>query len=197
MPWIDCFTCCCRLYLVYPSLCSSVVLLFGILWRTNEPLFPLPFKNDTTMKVLLLGRTLMFCASQGGFICVRRRVLEPVGEQPISYICKKMQENFNWGVSLRLLQVFKSKGIKFRINWQVEEIVLLLGIGDVSLVVICYMCYREKFCFKYLPVNIALNLKQKIQLPFYVEVWALSFLCTSCLRIPKMRKQQHCMFQME
>lgn len=123
MPWIDCFTCCCRLYLVYRSLCSSVVLLFGILWRTNEPLFPLPFKNDTTMKVLLLGRTLIFRASQGGFIYVCIRVLEPVGEQPISYICKKMQENFNWGVVLDL-QVFKCKGVKAH-NWQLEEIVLL------------------------------------------------------------------------
>lgn len=111
MPWIYCFTCCCRLYLVYRSLCSSVVLLFGILWRTNEPLFPLPFKNDTTMKVLLLGCTLIFRASQGGFIYVRIRVLEPVGERPISHICKKMQQNFNWGVVLDL-RVFKCKGTK-------------------------------------------------------------------------------------
>lgn len=63
------------------------------------------------MKVLLLGRTLIFRASQGGFIYVRIRVLEPVGERPISHICKKMRENFDWGVVLDL-QVFKCKGIK-------------------------------------------------------------------------------------
>lgn len=59
------------------------------------------------------------------------------------------------------------------------------------------MHYREEVCLKYLPVNITLNLKQKIQLPFYVEVWALPSLCTSSLGVPKMRKQQHCMNQME
>lgn len=46
------------------------------------------------MKVLVVGRAFMSRASRGGFIYMHGGVLEPVGERPISCICRKMLGNF-------------------------------------------------------------------------------------------------------
>ena len=64
--------------------------------KNKRAALPLPFRNGATMKVVLLGRALVLRASQGGFIYMRVRVMEPVGERPISHTGKKkMPGNFN------------------------------------------------------------------------------------------------------
>lgn len=60
--------------------------------KNKRAALPFPFKNDTTMKVLLLGRALVFRASQGGFIYVCMRVQE---NEQLAVFAKKMLGNFN------------------------------------------------------------------------------------------------------